>query len=170
MARGHLALLLMLALALPTEFGCMPYTPSTARYPANWNHGKIEWRPYALGMRDAAKSGKPIVLVFYTDWCPHCHNYSRVFHDPRLVDASKHFVMIRVERDSHLDISQEYDLDGDYIPRTLLLTSRGEVLTELDAGRSDYRYFLDEYEPDQLLELMQKALERVGPSSESAKL
>jgi protein-disulfide reductase (glutathione) len=146
----------------------MPYTPSTAHYPADWNQGHIEWRPYALGMRDAAKSGKPIVLVFYTDWCPHCHNYSRVFHDPRLVEASRYFVMIRVERDSNLDISREYDLDGDYIPRTLLLTYEGEVLSDLDAGRSDYRYFLDEYEPEQLLELMRRARERIRTSSSSA--
>ena len=158
------ALVLVLAMLTPAGFACMPYTPSTAHYPADLNHGQIEWRPYALGMRDAAKTGKPIVLVFYTDWCPHCHNYSRVFHDPRLVEASRHFVMIRVERDANLDISRQYDFDGDYIPRTLLLSSEGKVLRDLNAGRSEYRHYLDEYEPDQLLELMERALERVRGS------
>ncbi len=159
-AKGSIpALCVALACATLLGTGCVPYTPSTLDYPADWNAHGIEWRPYALGLRDARKSGKPILLVFYTDWCPHCHNYSRVFHDPRLVKASEDFVMIRVERDSNPDISSEYDFDGQYIPRTLLLSPRGEVYEQLDAGRSDYRYFVDEFEADQTLELMQRAKE-----------
>ena len=137
---------------------CVPYTPSTLQYPADWNHKGIEWRPYALGLRDARKSNKPIMLVFYTDWCPHCHNYSRVFHDPRLVEQSLDFVMIRVERDGNRDISQEYDLDGDYIPRTLFLKPDATIVKELRLDRSDYQYFLNEYEADETLGMMQKAL------------
>lgn len=146
-------------LPVATSTACVPYTPSTARYPADWNPRGIQWRPYALGLRDAEKLGKPIVLVFYTDWCPHCHNYSRVFHDPRVEAASRDFIMIRVERDGHRDISQAYDLDGDYIPRTLFLTASAEVRSQLRADRSEQRYFLNEYEPDELLDLMARALE-----------
>jgi thiol-disulfide isomerase/thioredoxin len=143
--------------ALVSLPACVPYTPSTLNYPADWNRKGIDWRPYGLGMRDAKKANKPIVLVFYTDWCPHRHNYSRVFHDPRLIAASKDFIMIRVERDGNRELSEQYDLDGDYIPRTLFLSSDGTVLEEFDAGRSEYRYFLDEFEADETLELMSRA-------------
>lgn len=160
MTRRLLALLLVLA-----SFGCVPYTPSTARYPADWNHQDIEWRPYALGLRDARRAHKPIVLVFYTDWCPHCHNYSRVFHDPGLVEASRGFVMIRVERDSNRELSQAYDVDGDYIPRTFFLTPNGELMAQLHIGRSQHRYFLNEYEPDELLELMSRATKLVSSNA-----
>ena len=146
--------------------GCMPYTPSTANYPSDWNPKQVAWQPYALGLRAAAREHKPIVLVFYTDWCPHCHNYSRVFHDPRVVEASRDFVMIRVERDGNPELSQEYALDGDYIPRTFFLLPSGEVLEQVHperpaaaAGDPTFRYFLDEYEPDELLEPMQQAVE-----------
>jgi len=139
--------------------GCMPYTPSTANYPSDWNPKQVAWQPYALGLRAAARDNKPIVLVFYTDWCPHCHNYSRVFHDPRVVEASRAFVMIRIERDGDPELSQEYNLDGDYIPRTFFLLPSGEVLEQLHPERTDFRYFLDEYEPDELLQLMQQARE-----------
>jgi len=161
--RQCLASVALCLLATP-DLACVPYTPSTAEYPADWNPRSIQWRPYALGLRDAARLGKPIVLVFYTDWCPHCHNYSRVFHDPRVVAKSHEFIMIRVERDGHPDISQEYDFDGDYIPRTLFLSAGGDVRSELHANRSKHRYFLDEYEPDQLLELMDRALATSTPA------
>jgi protein-disulfide reductase (glutathione) len=108
-------------------------------------------------MLQARKSGKPIVLIFFVDWCPHCHHYSRVFHDPRLVKAARDFVMIRVDRDLNRDISAQYDLDGDYIPRTFFLDSNGELMKELHTGRDEYRYFLDEYEPEETLDLMARA-------------
>lgn len=157
MIRRRLWLRALVPLGIGLSSSCVPYVPSTAEYPADWNHRGIEWRPYALGLRDAAREKRPIVLVFYTDWCPHCHNYSRVFHDPRLVEASKDFVMIRVERDGNLDLSAEYDLDGDYIPRTFFLYPNAEIMKQLNTGRSEYAYFLDEYEPDELLELMNQA-------------
>jgi len=146
--------------------GCIPYTPSTANYPSDWNPKQIEWQPYALGLRAAAREHKPIVLVFYTDWCPHCHNYSRVFHDPRVVEASGAFVMIRVDNDGNPELSMEYALDGNYIPRTFFLLPSGEVLEQVRPerpartdGGPEFRYLVDEYEPDELLELMHEARE-----------
>ncbi|HEY6726269.1 MAG TPA: thioredoxin family protein [Polyangiaceae bacterium] len=144
--------------------GCTPYTPSTANYPPDWNPTRVAWQPYALGLKAAAREHKPIVLVFYTDWCPHCHHYSRVFHDPRVVEASRAFVMIRVERDGSPELSREYALDGDYIPRTFFLLPGGEVMEQLHTGRADFRYFLDEYEPDELLGLMGQARELAAGS------
>ena len=158
-SRARALVVLSAALWITALNGCMPYTPSTAEYPSDWNPKQVSWRPYALGLRDAGREHKPIVLVFYTDWCPHCHNFSRVFHDPRVVEASRGFVMIRVERDGDPELSQEYAPDGDYVPRTFFLLPNGEVLDQLDAGRPEFRYFLDEYEPDELLALMQRAAE-----------
>ena len=41
------------------------------------------------GLQAAKETGKPICLVFYTDWCPHCTRYSDVFKDPEIVETSK---------------------------------------------------------------------------------
>jgi thiol:disulfide interchange protein len=145
--------------------GCSLYSARTspvAEQPADWNPEQIAWRQYKMGMRQAARTGTPIVLIFYTDWCPHCHNYSKVFHDSELVRASKDFVMIRVERDSNRELSKRYDIDGEYIPRTFFLSPEGKVLKEFNSGRNEYLYFLDEYDPDELLVLMGRAKKALG--------
>jgi glutaredoxin len=102
------------------------------------------------------------VLIFYTDWCPHCHNYSRLFHDPEVARLAASFVMIRVERDGHRDISARYALDGEYIPRTFFLSPQGVLIPGLDSGREQYRYYLDEHDASELTSRMEEALERAG--------
>jgi protein-disulfide reductase (glutathione) len=150
------------AALLSGTLGCMAESSALARAPSDWNVGEVAWMPYEAGLAAGKARQKPIVLVFYTDWCPHCHNYSRLFHDPEVVRLSQQFVMIRVERDGHRDISAQYDIDGEYIPRTFFLTPAGSVLTELTSDNDDFRYFLDEHDPAELIALMQRALERLG--------
>jgi hypothetical protein len=139
-----------------------PASAPLASAPADWNERQVAWVPYAEGLAAGRQRHLPILLIFYTDWCPHCHNYSRLFHDPALVRLSRRFVMIRVERDGNRDISRVYDIDGDYIPRTFFLTATGAVLTDLASDNDDYRYFLDEHDPAMLISLMESALERLG--------
>ncbi len=124
----------------------------------DWNSAQIVWRDHDAGLAEARARRRPIVLIFYTDWCPHCHNYSRVFYDPELVALASSFVMIRIERDGNPELSARYALDGEYIPRTFFLTADGELRPELAGDNPDYRYFLDEDEPSELMALMQRAL------------
>lgn len=139
---------------------CSPPAPrdvSSEQRGADWNEGAIAWRAYDEGLAEAKATGKPVVLVFYTDWCPHCHNYSRVFHDPEVVKAASEFVMIRVNRDVSPELSEHYDLDGQYVPRTFILRPDGEVRAELTGEDPEYRYYLNEHDPRELLAVMQKA-------------
>jgi thiol-disulfide isomerase/thioredoxin len=131
---------------------------------ADWNASEVAWAGYEAGLAEAKRQGKPVLLVFYTDWCPHCHNYSRLFHDPEVVRLSRAFVMVRVERDGNRDISAVYAIDGDYIPRTFFLAPSGAVLTDLIGGNEEFRYFFDEHDPTELIAMMQLALERLGVS------
>jgi len=131
---------------------------SVAEGEADWNDGAIDWVTYEVGMARAAAERRPILLVFYTDWCPHCHNYSRVFHAPEVVDLARSLVMIRVERDGNRELSEMYDFDGEYIPRTFVLTSAGEVRTELHGKNPSFLYFIDEHAPGELVALMRAAV------------
>jgi len=83
----------------------------------------------------AKKEKKPICLIFYTEWCPHCANYSAVFHDPKVVDTTKRFVMIRLDKDKEAELSKKYAPDGEYIPRTYFLSSAGVLDADIHAPR-----------------------------------
>ncbi|MFN8642590.1 MAG: thioredoxin family protein [Candidatus Binatia bacterium] len=144
-----LALLLALGLARPAQAG------------GDWNDQQIKWRTYDEGLAEAKKSKKPVMLIFFTEWCPHCKNYSGVFHDPKVVAESKKFVMVRLDADQNKELSQKYAVDGSYIPRTYFLSSNG-TLSEIHAPREQFKYFYDEKNPDSVLAAMTQAQKQLN--------
>ncbi|MBI4515390.1 MAG: thioredoxin family protein [Deltaproteobacteria bacterium] len=127
----------------------------------DWNDGQVQWQPYAEGLQLAKKTKKPICLVFYTDWCPHCNNYSGVFHDPKVVAKSNQFVMIRLNSDENKELGQQYAGDGQYIPRTFFLSPEGKLEPAIALARDRFKYFYDEKNPASLLDGMDEALKKL---------
>ena len=130
----------------------------------DWNDGGIAWTPYEEGLAAAAKQNKPICLVFYTDTCPHCTTYSAVFHDPKVVAASKDFVMIRLNKHENTELSAQYAPDGEYIPRTYFLSSAGELDATIQTPRDKYFYFYSTSDPESLLDGMSRAQAKLASS------
>ena len=124
----------------------------------DWNDAGIAWRSYEDGLKQAKEQKKPICLIFYTDWCPHCTNYSKVFHDARIVEKSKSFVMIRLNKEQNAELSKKYSPDGEYIPRTYFLAPDGTLNESLTEQRPNYKYFYSESQPTSLLRGMDAAL------------
>ena len=119
-----------------------------------WNPKEIDWQPFDGGLAIAKKQNKPVCLVLYTTWCPHCRNYSRVFGDPRLVERAKDFVMIRLDADANEAIAKRYQPDGGYVPRTFILDSEGHIEPQGTSGHPRYAHFFDEFHADSLLRAM----------------
>jgi len=124
----------------------------------NWNDSGVAWRSYEEGLAEAKAQKKPVCLVFYTDWCPHCTKYSGVFHDPRVIEKSKSFVMIRLNKDQNAELSKKYAPDGEYIPRTYFLSPDGTLNESITEERPSYKYFYNTGEPSSLLRGMDAAL------------
>ena len=101
-------------------------------------------------------------LVFFTNWCGHCKNYSKLFNDARVVEASKGFVMVKLDRDEHKDVSAKFAPDGDYIPRTHFLASSGTLDADIHAQRPSFKYFYDESNADSLLAGMREARSKLN--------
>jgi thiol:disulfide interchange protein len=128
----------------------------------DWNDNGIKWLPYEAGLGEAEKSKKPICMVLYTDWCPHCTNYSKVFHDSAVVEKATQFVMIRINTAQQKDVSRKFAPDGSYVPRTFFLGSDGELDPSIHAPRQKYKYFYSEHDPASVLAGMKEALEKHG--------
>jgi thioredoxin-like negative regulator of GroEL len=132
-----------------------------ARAAGDWNDANVAWRTYDEGLAASKKDNKPVCLVFYTEWCPHCARYSQIFHDPKVVERSKNFVMIRLDRDKNREINGEFTPDGDYIPRTYFLSPAGTLDRSIQARADQYRYFYSESDPASLLSGMARAMEKL---------
>jgi protein-disulfide reductase (glutathione) len=130
----------------------------------DWNDAQIQWQPYKEGLAAAKKSEKPVCLIFYTEWCPHCTNYSKVFHDPKVVAKAKDFVMIRLDADQNKELGAKYAVDGSYIPRTYFLSADGTLNADLHAPREQFKYFYDERSPASILAGMDAALKKTAMS------
>jgi protein-disulfide reductase (glutathione) len=123
----------------------------------SWNAAQIDWQPYEAGLAQARAQNKPVCLVLYTNWCPHCRNYSRVFDDPQVVERARGFVMIRANADEEPAVAGKYASDGGYVPRTFFLAADGTLDPEIHAPRPKFRYFYDERDPRSLLGGMETA-------------
>jgi len=127
--------------------GCRALAPAV-RYPA-----AIAWQPYEAGLARAKAEGKPVMLIFGADWCEPCHELSdHVLSDPRVVAASRDFVMVHVDVDEREDLAAKYPPDG-YTPRIVFLTADGLRIqgahTAVLACRKQYTY--DSKDPASLL-------------------
>lgn len=129
--------------------------------PGAWNEKAIAWKSYAEGMALAAKTHKPVCVVVFATWCPHCTNYARVFNDARIVARAKDFVMIRVDEDQEPEVGKTLAPDGVYVPRTLFIDAAGEVAAGIHAPRPKFKYFYDEADPASLLAGMDEALRKL---------
>jgi thiol:disulfide interchange protein len=132
-----------------------------ARAGGDWNDANVQWQPYEQGIAAAKKDKKPVTLIFFTEWCPHCSNYSKLFHDDKVVEKTKKFVMIRLDKDKNAELSKKFAPDGEYIPRTYFLSSDGTLDPTLTAPRPEYKYFYDEKDPAPLLTSMDAALKKL---------
>lgn len=126
----------------------------------DWNDQGIQWRQYEEGLAQAKTAQKPVCLIFFTEWCPHCTNYSKVFHEPAVVERAKDFVMIRVEADKNRELAGKHEPDGGYVPRTLFLSPSGAFDPDLRDHDGKYQYFYSEKDPAPLLAKMAQAVEK----------
>lgn len=124
----------------------------------DWNDTGVAWKTFDEGLAEAKTANKPVCLIIYTDWCPHCTNYSKLFHDPALVEMTKQFVMIRINKEADPATSAKFAPDGEYIPRTLFLKSDGTLMPDITEQRPQYKYFYNEADPSAVMRSMKTVL------------
>ena len=136
-------------------FALAPGRDSSALSAVQPGKKEIAWKGYQEGLAQARREGKPALIIFYSDSCSACRRYKSILRDKSVVDASAPFVMIRVNTRQYPRLSQDYQFDGRYIPRTFAVFPDGRIMHRL-YPRKRYRYFIG-LEPKNLLRLMEKA-------------
>ncbi len=123
-----------------------------------WNPKQIDWKSWDDGLTLAKKQHKPICLILFTTWCEHCKNYSHVFGDVRLVMMARSFVMVRADADKEVTLAKKYSPDGEYVPRTFILDSVGNINPKGNSDHPRYAHFFDEMHADSLIDAMDMSL------------
>jgi thiol:disulfide interchange protein len=110
--------------------------------PMQWDD-KIPWKSWDEGARLAKASNKPIFLLVYADWCPHCRNLKAVFADAEVQKLAEGMVMIRQDADDDgaTWLSAKVGSYGGYVPRIFFLAPDGTVKPEITSQNPKFPYF-----------------------------
>jgi len=94
---------------------------------------KYSWKPYSKeALQDAMAHHKPIVIDFYADWCPICHELDEtLFSLPQIQAKLNQVTALRVDATNQDDpaiqkICDQYQVDG--LPTIVFLDSKGNEI------------------------------------------
>tara|TARA_B100001093_G_C26795715_1_gene1000985 strand:+ start:1245 stop:1850 length:606 start_codon:yes stop_codon:yes gene_type:complete len=107
---------------------------------AKWDSNLI-WRSWSEGRKEAAKTGKPLCLVVFTDWCPKCRKLGPLFQDKNVERLANDVVMVRQNQDEQPEWLNEYIQHGRYVPRIFFFSAAGQLLSDIRSPIDRYPYF-----------------------------
>ena len=116
---------------------------------------RMAWEPtFQQALKDARRSGRPIMVDFSADWCQPCHMLAeQTFTNSRVIQASRHWIAARVDVDEQRDLAARYQITA--LPTVAFLRPNGAVI-----GGSEG--FLP---PDDMLIVMKRAVQREKAAS-----
>jgi len=96
----------------------------------------VDWQPYSvIVMEQAMQQNKPVIMDFYATWCAPCRELDEItFHDPRIVSASKQFLMIKIDLTTgdtpgYQKLLEVYNVKG--VPTVIFLDGSGQERYDL---------------------------------------
>lgn len=106
---------------------------SQDQIPASPNPSDVE--PLATALREARESRKPILLAFHADWCAPCKRMeNETFSDKRVVAMLEQYVVLKVNTDEHIELSESLGVVG--LPDIRLVSSDGQRQVQLQGFQS----------------------------------
>ncbi len=91
----------------------------------------ISWRTDPVSaMAESRKTGKPVMIDFYTDWCGWCKELDKVtYRDPEVIGLSGSFVSLKLDAEKDPkgpELAEKYGVDG--FPTILFLEPDGSLV------------------------------------------
>lgn len=122
-----------------------------------WNYPDVPWMTYEDGLRRMQEEGKPGVLVMQAQWCLVCRNYQKLFHDREIAQYADDYVFILVDVEKEPALQRRFNVDGDYIPRTFVISPDGALTQDATGGHARQRFFVDPFRKDELADLLDRS-------------
>lgn len=122
-----------------------------------WNYPNIRWRNYGEGLAEMERTGQFGVLVIHGEDCVLCSSYSRQFHDPSVSRYAEDYVFILADAAEEPAVQQLYNLDGDYLPRTFVLSPNGGLRRRSTSTHPTQKFLVDPYRPEVLANLLESS-------------
>lgn len=102
--------------------------------------------PYKTALENAKNQGRPLFVMLYADWCPHCNQMKKeVFSDPAVMDfLNKNYVCVwkNVEKEEGITLKDKYNTKS--LPTFLFIDPKTEILLYALKGESKKADFLTE--------------------------
>lgn len=119
------ALALSLLLAGAAREGSPPLPPPPT----------IKWeKSFEEALRKARKSGKPVIVDFWADWCSWCHRLDKnTYADPWVARKAEEFVAVKVNTEGsrkELEVTRRYRVTS--LPTILFLSPEGRQIFRLN--------------------------------------
>src|SRR5208283_4106328 len=99
------------------------------------DQSEFSWKPYSKqAVEDSVAHKKPIVIDFFAQWCPNCHELDReVFSLPQIQAQLAQVTALRMDVTNQDDpqvqeIIQEYGVEG--VPTVIFLDSKGQEIKD----------------------------------------
>ena len=88
--------------ALLLLVGLIAAVPARAQAPADAQEKQVQWLDWNAGMELAQRSGRPVLVDVYTDWCGWCKRMDRdVYANPEVREyLSSRFVTIKLDAEA----------------------------------------------------------------------
>jgi len=97
------------------------------------NQFSVDGISYKTALENAKTQGKPVFVMLYADWCPHCNLMKKeVFNDPKVMDfLNSHYICIwkNIEKEEGMALKDKFKTTS--LPAFLFLDSNETLLYAL---------------------------------------
>ncbi len=120
----------------------------------DWNVKDIRWNSYSDGLEKLKASNEIGLVILYADWCATCKKYSKLFKSEKIVSALKDITIIKANAEIEMQVKHLKEYDEKYVPKTIVIDSNGNVVTELYGDKEDYMFFQPPDDLESLLDII----------------
>lgn len=89
---------------------------------------EIKWMSLEAAKVEAQKTGKPIMISFYTTWCGYCKKLEReTFREPAVIKTlNAYFLPVKLDGDDEAGLARKYLVRG--FPTIVFVDAEGKTL------------------------------------------